>query len=181
MKRLVLRNGQLQLGYLSWQKEEDDRREGFSTAWTLILPNIFYFRPIQGHSGGTLVDPTLQDNALFPDDFAEYAYHIGNTHDMHFIQGGLIPVGKTSKKGQVVSVFHSREPDVRQSRSGRSSVRSGQTENYGVQKYLESSPKYSILVQSEARSKKRTAVPSNPIARNRSFSTHHQRFVLRKW
>ena len=35
----VLRNGQLKLGPLSWQKEED-RRKGFSTAWTLILPII---------------------------------------------------------------------------------------------------------------------------------------------
>ena len=33
---------------------------------------------------------------------------------------------KKSRKGQAVSVFHSREPDVRQSRSGRSSIRSGQ-------------------------------------------------------
>ena len=32
--------------------------------------------------------------------------------------------------------FHSREPDVRKSRSGRSSVRSGQTQNRGVHKYL---------------------------------------------
>ena len=43
------------------------------------------------------------------------------------------------------------------------------TQKYGVQKYLESSPKYSILVQSEARSKRRIAVLSNPIARSRFF------------
>ena len=36
-------------------------------------------------------------------------------------------------------------------------------------KYVENSPKYNILVQSEARSKKRIAVLSNSIARNRSF------------
>ena len=36
-------------------------------------------------------------------------------------------------------------------------------------KYVDNSPKYSFLVQSEARSKKRIAVLSNPIARNRSF------------
>ena len=35
----VLRIGQLKLGSASWQKEED-RRKSFSTAWTLILPNI---------------------------------------------------------------------------------------------------------------------------------------------
>ena len=43
------------------------------------------------------------------------------------------------------------------------------TQNYGVQKNLDSSPKYSFLVQSEARSKKRIAVLSNSIARNRPF------------
>ena len=61
-----------------------------------LNPNSFehflYFRAIQGHSGGALVDPTLQDNVLLPDDFAEYIYHIGNVHDMHsIIQSGLIP------------------------------------------------------------------------------------------
>ena len=33
--------------------------------------HVLYFRAIQRHSGGTLVDPTLQDNVLLPDDFAE--------------------------------------------------------------------------------------------------------------
>ena len=85
---------------------------------------------------------------------------------------------KKSLKGLAVSVFHSREPDVRQSRSGRSSIRWRQIQNRGLQKYLENSPKFSTLVQSEARSEKRIAVLSNLIARNRSFSTHHLRFVL---
>ena len=43
------------------------------------------------------------------------------------------------------------------------------TQNYGVQKYLESSPKYSMLVQFETRSKKRIAALSNTIPRIRSF------------
>ena len=82
--------------------------------------HFLYFRAIQGHSGAALVDPTLQDNVLLPDDFAEYVYHIGNAHDMHsIVQGGLIPGGK-SQEGQAVSVFHSGELRVRQSRSRRS-------------------------------------------------------------
>ena len=53
--------------------------------------HVLCFRAIQGHSGGNLVDPTLQDNVLLPYDFADYIYHIGNAHDMHsIIQGGLI-------------------------------------------------------------------------------------------
>ena len=99
---------------------------------------FLYFRSIQGHSGGTLVDPTLQDNVLLPNDFAEYIYHVGNAHDMHsIIQGGLIPGGKSLKKDRQSVGFHSREPDVRQSRSGRNSIRSGQTQNRGVQKHVE--------------------------------------------
>ena len=86
---------------------------------------------------------------------------------------------KKSQNGQAVSVFHSREPDVRQSRSGRSSIRSEQPPELRCTKYLESSPKYSILVQSEARSKKRVTVLSNTITRNRSLP-HYLRFVLRK-
>ena len=38
-----------------------------------------------------------------------------------------------SQNGQESEFFHSREPDVRQSRSGRSSRRSGQIQNYSVQ------------------------------------------------
>ena len=52
---------------------------------TNFSKNFLYFRAIQRHSGGTLVVPTLQDNVLLPDDFAEYIYHIGNAHDMHSI------------------------------------------------------------------------------------------------
>ena len=53
---------------------------------------------------------------------------------MHsIIQCGLILGGK-SQKGQAVRVPHIRERDVHQSRSGRSSIRSGQTQNRGVQK-----------------------------------------------
>ena len=53
--------------------------------------HFLYFKAIQGHSGGTLVDPTLREGVLLPDDFAENINHFGNAHDMHsIIQGGLI-------------------------------------------------------------------------------------------
>ena len=38
------------------------------------LEQFQYLRAIQGHSGGTHIDPTLQDNVLLPDDFAEQAH-----------------------------------------------------------------------------------------------------------
>ena len=55
--------------------------------------------------------------------------------------------------GKPVAKAKSRQtPTLTLSRSGRSSTRSGQTQNDGVQKYLESLPKYSVLVQLRARS-----------------------------
>ena len=48
--------------------------------------------------------------------FTEYIHHIGNAHDMHsIIQVGLIPGGRSLKRDR--RVLHSRETDVRQSRS----------------------------------------------------------------
>ena len=33
---------------------------------------ILYLRALQGRSGRNLIDPTLQDNVLIPDNFFEY-------------------------------------------------------------------------------------------------------------
>ena len=35
---------------------------------------ILCLRALQGHSGRSLIDPTLQDNVLIPNDFFEYIY-----------------------------------------------------------------------------------------------------------
>ena len=67
---------------------------------------FLYFRAIQGHSGGALVDPLLQDSVLLPYDFTEYIYHIGNAFEMHsMIKRGLIP-GGTSLRRDRESVFY---------------------------------------------------------------------------
>ena len=67
--------------------------------------HFLHFRAIQGHSAGNLVDPTLQDNVLMPDDFTEYIYHIGNGHEMHsIVKSGLTPGGRSLKK-DIHSVF----------------------------------------------------------------------------
>ena len=66
---------------------------------------LLHFRAIQGHSGGNLVDPLLQDNVLLPDDFTEYIYHFGNAFEMHsIIKSGLIP-GRKSLRRESQSVF----------------------------------------------------------------------------
>ena len=66
---------------------------------------FMYFWAIQGHSGGTLVDLTLQDNVLLPGDFAEYINHIGSAFEMHsIIKSGLMTGGKSLRRSRQ-SVF----------------------------------------------------------------------------
>ena len=43
--------------------------------------HFLYLRAIQGHSGDNLVDLSLQDNVLLPNDFTEYIHHIGNVSE----------------------------------------------------------------------------------------------------
>ena len=68
--------------------------------------HISYCRAIQGHSGGNLVDPELQDNdVLLPKGFTEYIYHVGNVSEVPtIIRCGLIPGGQSLKRGRQ-SVF----------------------------------------------------------------------------
>ena len=87
--------------------------------------HFLYFRAIQRHPKGTLLDPTLQDNVVLTDDVAEHIFHVGTAHDMHsIIQRGLIP-RRISQDGQAVSVLQSREPDVHRSESGRRTIQPG--------------------------------------------------------
>ena len=65
-----------------------------------LKPNSFKnFRAIQEHSGGTVVDPSLQDNVLLPEDFTEYIYHVEKANEVHsMINSGLIPGGISLKR-----------------------------------------------------------------------------------
>ena len=56
---------------------------------------ILDLRALQGHSGRNLIDPSLQDNVLIPDNFFEYIYHIGCAINLHSItNSGLILGGQ---------------------------------------------------------------------------------------
>ena len=46
---------------------------------------ILYLRALQGQSGRNLSDPSLQDNALIPNDFFEYIYYVGCAINLHSI------------------------------------------------------------------------------------------------
>ena len=62
--------------------------------------NPFYLRAIGGHSGGTVVGPTLLDNVAEPLGWKEYLYHVGGSVTIHSImQTRLIAGSKESKGG----------------------------------------------------------------------------------
>ena len=51
---------------------------------------ILYLQALQGHSGRSFVDPTLQDNVVIPSNFFQYIYHVGCAINLHsIINSGL--------------------------------------------------------------------------------------------
>ena len=99
------------------------------------LQTLQNLRAIQGHSGGKHIDPTLQDNVLLPNDFAEHICHVGSSHDLHsIIPSGLIKGGKCVER-EACGVLHSRKSDVRSS-AQRSRVRPDEAQNCSVQKTI---------------------------------------------
>ena len=64
---------------------------------------ILYLRALQGHSGRSLIDLTLQDNVIFPNGFFQYIYHVGCAINLHsIINSGLIPGGQHLSNRQTV-------------------------------------------------------------------------------
>ena len=67
---------------------------------------ILYLPALQGHSGRNSVDPSLQDNALIPNNFFEYIYHIGCAVNLHSItNSGLIAGGQISSRDRQTLFF----------------------------------------------------------------------------
>ena len=52
-------------------------KKRFQYCTDLLGQETLFLRALQGHSGRNLIDLTLQDNVLIPDNFFEYIYHIG--------------------------------------------------------------------------------------------------------
>ena len=64
---------------------------------------FLYSRALQGHSGRSLIDPSLQDNVIIPDGFFKYIYHVGCAINKHSISNsGLIPGGQNLSNRQTV-------------------------------------------------------------------------------
>ena len=64
---------------------------------------ILYLRALQGHSGRSLIDITLQDDVIIPNDFFQYIHHVGCATNLRFIiNSGLIPGGQNLSNRQTV-------------------------------------------------------------------------------
>ena len=50
-----------------------------------IPGTIVYLRALQGHSGRSLIDPSLQDNMIIQRGFFQHIYHIGCAFNLHSI------------------------------------------------------------------------------------------------
>ena len=72
---------------------------------------ILYLRALQGHSGRNLIDPSLQDNVLIPNDFFEYIYHGGCAINLHsIVNSGLTLGGQNLSKERQTVLFTSVDP-----------------------------------------------------------------------
>ena len=71
---------------------------------------ILYLRALHGRSGRNPIDLSLQDNALIPDGFFKYIYHVVCAINLHSItNSGLIPGRQNLSKRQTV-FFTSVDP-----------------------------------------------------------------------
>ena len=62
-----------------------------------------YLRALQGHSGRSLIDPTVQDNVVILDGLFMYIYHVGCAIKLHsIINSELIPGGQKLSNRQTV-------------------------------------------------------------------------------
>ena len=115
------------------------------------------FRDIQ-----EVISLILHCNVLLPEDFTEYIYHVGNVSEIHsMIRSGLIPEGRSLKRDRQSVFFTAVKPMDDDQRYGRNSMRLGQAKDRTIQKYLDASSKYSVLVQFEARAEERIVILSN--------------------
>ena len=72
---------------------------------------FLYLRAIQGHPEENAIDPTLQDNVLLPKGFTEFIFHVGNASELNsIIRNGLIPAGKSVKRGRQALFFTAVNP-----------------------------------------------------------------------
>ena len=69
----------------------------------ILQEKFLYLRALQGHSGRSLIDPTLQDIVVIPSNFFQCIYHVGCAINLHsIISSGLILGGRNLSNRQTV-------------------------------------------------------------------------------
>ena len=88
-------------GRKAWQEEEETRKYTSTVLYSSGI--ILYLRALQGHSGRSLFDPTLQDTVVIPSNFFQNIYHVGCAINLHsIINSGLVPGGQKLNNRQTV-------------------------------------------------------------------------------
>ena len=124
---------------------------------------LYIFRAIQGHSGkvysgNTRINAALQDNVLLPKVFTKDVHHVGNGKEFRsIVRNGLVPRGFSTETGRHAVFFTVVNPL-------RKPLRIIKSKNCALQKYLQTTSGYCILVKFIARSRERTAILPNKIS-----------------
>ena len=126
---------------------------------------ILYLRDRQGHSGRNLIDPSLQENVLIPNDFFEYIYHIGCAISVHSIMNsGLIPGGQKLSKRQ--TVFFTAVNPMNKDHKDPHELDLTKPRLASYKQKWKKTPGYGVLGRHEICSKERIEVLPNKIERS---------------
>ena len=72
---------------------------------TVSSGTILFLLALQGHSGRSLIDPTLQDNVIIPSGFFQYIYHVGFAINLHSIVQFGIDTGRSKFEQLTDSIY----------------------------------------------------------------------------
>ena len=127
---------------------------------------LLYFRAL--HSGRNLIDPTLQDPVVIPDDFFKYIYHVGCAINLHsIINSGLIPGGQNLNNRQTVFSLPVDPMDKNHKDPDTIDLNAPCHGQY-MQKSMEETSEHSVLGRHQSCSEQRFEVLSDAIERHHS-------------
>ena len=127
---------------------------------------ILYLRALQGHSGRSHVDPTLQDNVTIPNGVFQCIYHVGCAIDLHsIINSGLIPGSQNLSNRQTVFFLPVDPMDKNLKDPDTIDLGAPRHAQY-MHKSWKKHQKYGVLGRHQSCSEERIEVLSDTIERN---------------
>ena len=155
---------------VSWCVEEQNARKRRQQGKIPVLywspGKIHYLRALQGHSGRNLIDPSLQDDVLIPDDFIECILSRRMCNQFTFHHKFRIDTGRTHfVQGKTVFFTAVNPVNKETQRSGRDWL--DRTTSCIIQATkVEKTPRHSVLGRYTICLTERIEVLSNKIERN---------------